>query len=232
MFGSMGGNSGIGGPISPNQIGGESFIRHVSNDKLIFDFKEGSGTTVRDKSHNNNDGTLGAGVAAPTWKRNSLYFDGGDELTTTIPNANLTSGTISIGLRPNDNITTNQRVFYSASETRTEIMYNDDGTFSFSNNNAGWTEVNSIKDDFSLGVKYLFLLNWNGVKNNIYINGVFDNSVNDDAGEVDLGIIQIGHRLTQAYFTGTMYSLRILNKGLSGVEAQQEYLSQKFRGNN
>ncbi len=78
MFGSIGNtSSGIGCPISSNQIGGENFIRHIGNDKLILDFHEGSGTTVYDKSHNGNNGTFGAGVKAPTWKRNSLYFDGG-----------------------------------------------------------------------------------------------------------------------------------------------------------
>lgn len=78
MFNQIGGLNAIGSPLPPDQIGGESFIRHIGNDKLIFDFHEGSGTTVHDKSGNGNDGTFGAGVKAPTWKRNSLYFDGGD----------------------------------------------------------------------------------------------------------------------------------------------------------
>lgn len=55
---SIGGQCGIGIPLPNNQIGGENFIRHIGNDKLIFDFKEGSGTTVRDKSHCGNDGVF------------------------------------------------------------------------------------------------------------------------------------------------------------------------------
>ena len=77
---SIGGNQGVGGPIPRNAIGGENFIRHIGNDKLIYDFKSGNGTTVKDRSREGNDGTFGAGAAAPTWKRNALYFDGGDDV--------------------------------------------------------------------------------------------------------------------------------------------------------
>ncbi len=55
---SIGGLNAIGVPLSHNAIGGEPFIRHIGNDKLIFDFKEGSGTTIKDKSHCGNDGTF------------------------------------------------------------------------------------------------------------------------------------------------------------------------------
>ena len=91
MFGQIGGQQGTGGVI-PNSTGGENFIRHIGNDKLIFDFHEGSGTTVRDKSHNNNDGVFGAGAAAPTWKRNSLYFDGGGYVDLTGINHGISTG--------------------------------------------------------------------------------------------------------------------------------------------
>jgi len=35
----------------------------------------------------------------------------------------------------------------------------------------------------------------------------------------------------ESYFLGYYYSFRILNKGLSGIEAQQIYLSNKFSNN-
>lgn len=80
MRNSIGNGRGIGGCLR-HALQGEDFIRHCGNDKLIFDFKSGSGTVVKDRSREGNDGTFGAGAAAPTWKRNSLYFDGGDYVT-------------------------------------------------------------------------------------------------------------------------------------------------------
>ena len=81
MFNQIGNVNGIGAPLPPNQMGGENFIRHIGDDKLIFDFKSGNGTIVKDRSRESNNGTFGAGAAAPTWKRNGLYFDGADTLT-------------------------------------------------------------------------------------------------------------------------------------------------------
>lgn len=48
----------------------------VPGASAIYLFNEGSGTTLRDFSGNANDGTLGAGAAAPTWGPTGLTFDG------------------------------------------------------------------------------------------------------------------------------------------------------------
>lgn len=75
---SIGGTRYIGGPLSPNTIGGDNYIRYIG-DRLVMDFHEGAGTTVRDLSGNGNGGTFGSGAAAPTWERNRLSFDGAND---------------------------------------------------------------------------------------------------------------------------------------------------------
>lgn len=42
-----------------------------------YDFMQGSGTVLTDRSGNNNNGTLGSGTLAPTWTSQGLYFPGG-----------------------------------------------------------------------------------------------------------------------------------------------------------
>ena len=75
---SVGNTSGIGAPLPPNRVGGDNFIRYIG-DRLILDFHEGAGTTIRDLSGNGNNGTLGTGTSTPEWRGNSLYFDGVDD---------------------------------------------------------------------------------------------------------------------------------------------------------
>lgn len=74
---SIGSVSGIGAPISPNQTGGDTFARHIG-DRLLIDFHEGAGTTVRDLSTNGNDGTFKAS-GEPAWERGRVNFDGADD---------------------------------------------------------------------------------------------------------------------------------------------------------
>ena len=132
MFGQIGGLNAIGAPLLDNQIGGESFIRHIGNDKLLFDFHEGSGTTVHDKSHNNNNGTLGAGDAAPTWKRNSLYFDGGDYVDLTGISHGISTGEFTLCFSMNRlNIPSTYAKIFDQETIRFIVAINNDIFYSY-----------------------------------------------------------------------------------------------------
>ena len=229
MFNQIGGLNAIGAPLSPNQIGGESFIRHIGNDKLIFDFHEGSGTKVYDKSHCGNNGTFAAGAAAPTWQRNSLYFDGGDfiDLGSTHTLA-VAKSTFLVQIKPTVlsgyhiiylldstpkfyiNVSSYKSLFYNAQN-------NPEGDTAFV---ANVSEHRGITHD---GANTKFYLN--GCPDGIIANTV---AVSTTASQGNIG----GDTGGTQNLIGIMYSFRVLDYALSQIEIQQEYLANKFRGNN
>jgi len=233
MFNSIGGNSGIGSPISPNQIGGEGFIRHIGADKLIFRFKEGSGTTVRDDSHNSNNGTFGAGAAAPTWRRNSLYFDGGDYVVLIGINHGISTGGFTFCSHL-DVLTGGSDYSYIYDQQTNRMLigrHADIITF----------YAGVAKELSSTGISVIKPIVLQITRNNsgnleAYINGAAQGKGQSDTTDVTYdgtSIVASGSDFNYlSKITSTMYSFRILNKGLSGIETQQIYLSQKFKGNN
>ncbi len=230
MFNSIGNSSsGIGSPISPNQIGGEDFIRHCGADKLIYRFKEGSGTTVRDDSHNSNNGTFGATTAAPTWKRNSLYFDGGDYVDLT----GITHG-----------ISTGGFTFCFSLNTFTDgdlIIDQENARFYIYNFQDEITSPNSTFIVSDTGISSIMPIIFQITRDSsgnieCYVNGKIQKkgvSNTSDFTYDGISTLNLGCNIEYGgCIIGTMYSFRILNKGLSGIECFQEYLCNKWLGNN
>lgn len=233
---SIGNGRGIGGCLR-HALQGENFIRHVE-DKLIFTFDEGSGNTVHDKSHCGNDGTFGAGVAAPTWKRNSLYFDGGD-------NINCGSDTT---LDITDTITVEAFVKFDSLTNHDMII----SKTSLAALNVGWGInyfnsairffINTWDNNFG-ALSFTDTKNWNFIvgtydKNagsneiNININNVLgtpDTLSDDITGE--LTDVVIGEGFGSNFIDGYIKNIRICNRILSQIEIQQEYLASKFSNN-
>ena len=231
LFNTIGNNSGIGCPISPNQIGGENFIRHIA-DKLHYQFKEGSGTTCRDLSCEGNDGTFGAGAAAPTWKRNSLYFDGGDYVDLTGIAHGISTGEFTFCFHLNnfpevdyvfDQLTARIAIFNRSTENYI-TFYHD-----------GYNQVSDTEIDAILPISFQITRD---VSTNLecYVNGRMQGKAQTESGDLTYdgtSVVMLGsNNAGSVFLTSTMYSFRILNKGLSGIECFQEYLSQKFKGNN
>ena len=227
----VGGQCGIGSALSPNQIGGESFIRHIGNDKLIYDFKSGSGTVVHDKSHCGNNGTFGAGAAALTWRRNSLYFDGGDYVTLTGINHGISTGGLTFCCSLSNFSDSNY--LFDQQTVRFIVNSSDDKIRSYQDSlgylltDSGISSITPISSQVTRD---------NSGNLECYVNGKSSAkglSASTDVTYNGTSEIRLGSSYTGSNrFTGTMYSFRILNKGLSGIEAQQIYLSNKFRGNN
>lgn len=237
MFGTIGGPQGIGGPLSPDSIGGESFIRHVGNDKLIFDFHEGSGTTIHDKSHCGNDGTFGAGVAAPTWKRNSLYFDGGDYV-----NCGSSLALTKITVEACINFGVVNAYQYVASEDDNPSDVNRNWLFGLTN--AGKFRisifVSSVQKNKleastrTAGVNYHLIGTANGTNIRVFINGADDGNPTTYSGDIDTNTVNLwlGQNIAgNNPFTGYLLNARIYNRALSGIEIQQNYLVNKFSNN-
>ena len=226
MFGSIGGAQGVGGPLH-NSIGGEDFIRHIGNDKLIYDFKEGSGTTVHDKSHCGNDGTFGAGAAVPTWKRNSLYFDGGDYVDLTGITHGISTGAFSFVINVSD-WNADAMILYQSSQNIPIQNTSDKIRFFISGHRyvslAGLSTTSPV----------FAIITRDGSGNlECYLNNKIQKQAQTDAGTIAYAgsaAVSMGSNTAHDDFflLGTMYSFRILNKGLSGIECQQEYLVNKF----
>jgi len=228
---SIGNGRGIGGALR-HALQGESFIRHIGNDKLIFDFHEGSGTTVYDKSHCGNNGTLGTGNALPTWRRNSLYFDGGDLVTLTGINHGITTGGFTFCFNLDSFV--EETFIYDQATTRFIILCRTDKINIFSASYkiisvAGVTSTKPIIFQVTKDISNNLECHINGKSSGIGLSSATDLTY----GGISVARLGANSDVTPGKFiTGTMYSFRILNKGLSGIECQQEYLSNKFRGNN
>lgn len=240
MRNSIGNGRGIGGALR-HALQGENFIRHVGNDKLIFDFHEGQGTKVRDKSHCGNDGTLGSGATKPTWKRNSLYFDGGDYVDCGNDTSLLITGalTIEVLFKPDTVPVNGSYIVTNVKGVNTGYgLYIYDATGS----NLGHFRVNGLNADNVDSVSALTISSWNSFiatynlsALKIYLEGAEDNSVSA-TGSIDQSNndpVNIGRRESNNdYWTkGHVKFARILNKALSGIECQNEYLAQKFSNN-
>jgi len=232
MFGQIGGQCAIGAPSSPNQIGGESFIRHVGNDKLILDFHEGSGTVVYDKSHCGNNGTLAdkdAGTDYPTWLRNELSFDGVNNYININYDASLIcSDLISMEtVFKTDNVATEQ-IFISRYPRWNFQLYQSKPLI----------QITTLYKQFSTMLsnqKYHLIITYDEVNTMAYSDGSFDKEedftvdINPGTEDVQIGKL-VGYVST--FFDGIISLVRLYNKKLSGIEAQQIYLSNRFRGNN
>ena len=225
----IGCGKGIGGPLR-HALQGENFIRHIGNDKLIFDFHEGQGTVCHDLSHNSNNGTFGAGAAAPTWKRNSLNFDGGDYVDLTGIAHGISAGecTFCFALDNLNNASmlfgqqiTYAIVYIDTSKVRWLIAAEDTGST---------TDVVTTAKPLSLQIMR------DGSGNvEVYVNGKSGDKGKTNTGDHTYNgssVVRLGSNFTANYYIiATMYSFRILNKGLSGIECQQEYLANKFSNN-
>ena len=238
MFNQIGGLNAIGAPLSPNQIGGENFIRHIGNDKLIFDFHEGSGTVCYDKSHCGNNGTL-INPTDITWKRNELQFGGTSGYVETIQNLgvsgaspwfigiwfkvvnNVQNGTIiSIGIATDSNIfapqqaTDNDKFFLNYWSAENEVT--------------ATTGIDLRKGYNHIGISF------DSTNIKLYINGGLFHTdpfpLNITNNPVRISGRPGGY--DGQYGENIFKKVKIKNRVLSQIEIQQEYLANKFRGNN
>lgn len=243
MFNQIGGLNSVGGPLSDNQIGGESFIRHIGNDKLILDFHEGSGTVVHDKSHCGNNGTF-KGVNEPAWLRNEVLFDGSNDYINCGNDSSLNilkAITIEVWVKPmvlnafqviisKQRDTSNSAISYGIrlQENNKFVGYN----YTTSQIGTGDSTTVATTDKW-----YHIVITNDGTDFKIYVNGVYENGGTGGVMESNTTYsVYIGGWWTITtgiqYFNGFIGNIRIYLKALSQIEIQQEYLANKFRGNN
>ena len=233
---SIGGQCGIGAPLGNNKIGGESFIRHVGSDKLILDFHEGSGTTVHDKSHCGNNGTL-TNPTDLTWERNELDFGG-------------TNGHIVVASSSDFDFLDNK--FFMEIIIEFDNFANYQGILTRRANGAGnywqfttWNDgtlyfysedmiINDFTSILTANKRNDILLTCDGSYLSIYNNNasIFAKDIAGLALD-NTHPLRIGYSKPHGvYLDGSIKFVRLGSKTLSQIEIQQEYLANKFRGNN
>ena len=225
---------GIGGCLR-HSLQGENFIRHIGNDKLIFDFKENGGTVLRDKSHNNNNGVFGAGAVAPTWIRDGLSFDGASQVVIA-DNVDIRFGTGDFTIIMQiANYMAADGTFLSKGRTGAAEwwLWDNDGNLRWYSNGSTMSMISSgitIRDDS----KHHIVIRRKGSLGNMFFDGI--DIKRDVTSSCDLStdkVIYIGRSLSGGDFcTATISYILICKKALSQIEIQQNYLANKFRSDN
>jgi hypothetical protein len=195
----------------------------------------GSGTTWKDLSANQNNGTLTNG---PTFSSNTIVFDGVNDY-------------INIAHNSIFNITTSISFNFWFKSTRTVDSYistkSEDSfyicvgpvgqtankmSFYLNGTTGGWLQSVS---DVSTGNWINTSLTWDGTTSRIYLNGVLDNS-GSRPGTISTGTsgITLGTRLNAfnnivGTLLGSLSSFSIYNRVLSISEIQQNYYVTKTK---
>ena len=195
-------------------------------------FDEGTGTTARDYSGNNNNGTL---VNGPTWTTGkvggALSFDGVDDYVSVSD-----SNSLDIA----NAITIEAWVFWPVSAVKEMIVKNNNannapGAYElFQNTNkvsfrllkGGVMTTLTSNTSLSLNVWHHILGIWNGSSMRIFIDGVGDSNTLSLTAPIDItaGKLTIGAYADSRYpLNGLIDEVRIYNRPLSDAEIKAIY---------
>ena len=205
------------------------------NDGLVayWDFNEGSGNILHDKSGNGNDGTIYGAKWVRGVKGYALSFNGVDDYVEVNDSASLNSNQITVvaWVYPTSRPTSWGPIVSKWDGDGYSIVQEKDTYyphFGFRgsdglNYHAGWNGTLDINRWYNLvGV-------FNGVQVRFYINGVLKSSVDVPAGVVikssnDPLRIGADGRPTPTYFSPSVIDeVRIYNRALSGDEIKELY---------
>ena len=184
---------------------------------------EGSGLITNDLSGNGNYGT----ITGATWAGDKLSFDGvGDRIE--IPNSAGFSATNSITviatiMRTSDDYTVHRGIVAGDTFPSSFILKINQTTGFlnwFVDTSTGNMEI--INAAIPLNTKITIAVTYDGVKGEMYRNGVSDNMPDTQAGTIDQYAVdvQIGAWRTASneFFIGHIYDVKIYNRALSAGE--------------
>lgn len=203
----------------------------------------GSGTTWRDMSGNNYSGSLLNSPSYTSGPNSYFTFDGVDDVTsiTTIPNYNLSTGTINMWIYPTgggrpfmqyNNDLNRMAIIYDNVNQRIEI-FSGYSTFilSFA------TPINSALLNTWTYISYLY--DFTNDLFQIYLNGSFNiSTINssvptpDAVGEITLAAAKDFDNpfpYYSSFFSGRIANTSFYNRTLSALEILQNYNAQKSR---
>lgn len=190
----------------------------------------GSGTTWRDMSGNNNNGTLTNGPTFNSGNGGSIVFDGtNDYISTSYVPGNITAQTISCWISKTNTqysfILASATVYFGLEIYPTVIYANVQGTNygQVSYNINGYQNIVLTYDGSQTGNSNRLKVYLNGTLQSLTYSGTIPASVNIP------GIV-IGSRWWSArYSDGRIANMSMYNRALSSTEILQNYNAQKSR---
>ncbi|MCW1949441.1 MAG: DUF2341 domain-containing protein [Candidatus Shapirobacteria bacterium] len=191
-----------------------------------WNFEENSGTTAKDTSGNNNNGTFGTGNSAPTWtigtnnKGAGLNFDGSSDYID-INNSSSLSPMTNISLEAwvkpsssgNYGIVSKHWTEYTLSLSSNQVRFESTNINQFSNSTIPtnrWSHIVVTYD--SQNVKF-------------YINGILNNTAVDADGLTNgSNNINIGKKTNESYhFPGSIDGVKIYNYARTPAQVAYDY---------
>jgi hypothetical protein len=198
----------------------------------------GSGTSWIDLSRNENNVTLQNGPTFSSGNGGTIFFDGTNDCASKT-SINVSYLTIDVwakwtqffsdsnghALVSNSNSATNGYLLYQS----TASPYNKIQAF------VRGSSINAFQSNSALstGVWYNIGFTYNGSTNNIYLNGILDNSVTATVGAITASsanfIIGATYTVGSNPFNGNIANVKLYNRALSASEILQNYNATKGR---
>lgn len=211
-------------------------------DAAVSDSYPGYGTTWKDLSGRNNNGTLTNGPTFNSEKGGSLAFDGTNQYTT-ISNNNIFNQTtqitvsvfiyISQVLAGYDTFISKYTQVNSGTDGLKWILRMENSKVSWYTNTGSYTNILS---DTSLSLNQWYFLTglYNGSQRQIFINGVLDKTGSMTGSLIDNNLTPVriaasGYQGISEYFKGRVAMAQIYNRALSQAEITQNYNATKKR---
>ena len=205
-----------------------------------WDFNEGSGTVLHDRSGNGNDGTINGAVWGSGYRGNGLSFNGaGDYVGLQKPTSfQLSRFTFSCWIQTADPYSPQERTFFSNVEAVSGvangfiIRTNVDSMLNFCLARADqidyWINLNR-RITISAGSYHFVAASYDGAVMKLYFDSTLVGQLSYTGGVKYSGVYpNIGaSRITGSpgYFRGTLDEMRIYNSALSDAEIKTLYTS-------
>jgi hypothetical protein len=213
---------------------------------LWLTFDEGTGTTTKDLSGNNNNGTLldasstnADGNTPPQWTTGkvggALSFDGVDDYVR-VSNIVIPTNaiTISFWIGPSINLSAGsgrKDLAYGVSYPRPAIIFNREGDGKIGMyvtvNGVNYDDVKTVRNSWSANIWYHITFTFDSSTFKIYVNGVLENSIVHTGTMQSITGWDIGGRPGAVSFPGLIDEVRIYNRALSDAEIQALYNATK-----
>lgn len=227
------GKAKVGGKGAGVAVGKDNTDVGSSPPIAYYNFEEGVGTSIFDRSGNGNNGVLGSGTSAPTWTigkyGKALSFNGAQKVTT--PTLNIGSSfTVGFWVKPTTLYDYGDPVSAGAADKwLTFVTYANGGMgHTIGDGNAWGNTISQSAGTLVNNQWYYFTGTYNGTNTQFFINGIAVGGTAVNTGYTINQPFSIGSRAGYFYyFKGLVDELKIYNY----VRTQKQILQDMNAGN-
>ena len=205
-----------------------------------------TGTTWKDLSGNNNNGTLTNGPTFSAGNMGSISLDGTNDYVDTVNTGTtfqFANVTFTVSLWIKTNATSGVIISKGATASTAGWMFQFDSAGTVSGTTKGSdgtntynrTSIATVNNNTWRNIVSVYTTNTTTLASNttsIYIDGVLSNGTGTLGGLVyatTTDTVQIGRRPTGAYWSGSVSNIQIYNRSLTSTEVLQNYNATKSR---